>query len=206
MAQDDGYHVSGALRAFSQAKQLAFGLLVSERLLPYLYQFSVSHNRDDTAFKEALNLAWNSLAYEAKAVSAESARNECASSVPDTEDYDDPLVSHALNAALSICELVDFVTDNDIEHIVKVSNLAFDSIDLHLNNMTHSVITTPDDERRIQTDPLRKRELSAQRHDIEFISTLPSRMSRHEVSLLRSRAAKSVDLLTDPAVTTRSTG
>lgn len=56
--------------------------------------------------------------------------------IPDTEDFSDWEVSYALNASVSIFELLSYLKDKDYNHILTISTLMTDNIDfkIQMNN------------------------------------------------------------------------
>jgi hypothetical protein len=60
----------------------------------------------------------------------EEASEECYKSAPDTERFDHPLTSAALNAALSIGLLMSFLSEGNVNNIVEAAGLARDTIAL----------------------------------------------------------------------------
>ncbi len=58
--------------------------------------------------------------------------------IPDTEDFSDWEVSYALNASVSIFELLLYLKDKDYNHILTISSLMTDNIDYKIQmNNTH---------------------------------------------------------------------
>jgi hypothetical protein len=67
---------------------------------------------------------------------------------PDTEEFDRPLTSAALNAALSVGAMMNFLADFDINHVVEVADWARDiwkreSIALLSLSLQHVCSPTP---------------------------------------------------------------
>ncbi|MFC0878897.1 DUF416 family protein [Saccharicrinis sp. FJH2] len=52
--------------------------------------------------------------------------------IPDTEDFSDWEVSYALNASVSILELLSYLKDKDYNHILTISTLMTDNIDFKI--------------------------------------------------------------------------
>ena len=48
---------------------------------------------------------------------------------PDTDDFDNELVSYALNASSSIYETLEFLIDNETDHIINICSYYTDTID-----------------------------------------------------------------------------
>lgn len=52
--------------------------------------------------------------------------------IPDTEDFSDWEVSYALNASVSVLELLSYIKDKDYNHIMTISTLMTDNIDFKI--------------------------------------------------------------------------
>ena len=180
-----------SLSSLSYKKQLAFGLLVFERMLPALEEFSDATGFDKTCYLQARKLAWDVLGGCANAPT-ESLALRCAKAAPDTEEYTHEVTSYALNAALAISEILEFIVDNRAEHIEYVSSLAMDSVDLFLNSSGPPVL--PRSDNMIAGHPLMRRELQQQKDDIEFLSKLDN-LGIETIPMLRSRANEQPSLL-----------
>lgn len=92
-----------SITSLSPKKQLAFALLVFERMLPGLVAFSKDTGFDDSCYLQAKDAAWARL----QNGSVDQSLNEaCLRGAPDTEDYSYDLTSYALNAALAMNDIV----------------------------------------------------------------------------------------------------
>src|SRR6266496_2960729 len=90
--------------ALSAKKQLAFALLVFERMLPSLIAFSKDTGFDASCYLRAKEAVWAAL--QNGPVDQELNR-ACIQRAPDTEDFSHELTSYALNAALAIGYIVE---------------------------------------------------------------------------------------------------
>src|SRR5882757_9754556 len=88
-----------SLEALSETKQLAFLLLLCERMMPEFNKFSTDTNFSVSRYQECLENGWLSLDEQLHRFKHEEA-SECYKNAPDTEKFDHPLTSAALNAAL----------------------------------------------------------------------------------------------------------
>src|SRR5258708_28812672 len=85
----------------SPKKQLAFALLLFERMLPSLIAFSKDTGFDDSCYLRAKDAAWSAL----QNGGGDQALNEaCITSAPDTEECSHQLTYYPLNAALAISD------------------------------------------------------------------------------------------------------
>ena len=176
----------------SASKQLAFALLIFERMLPSLIAFSADTGFDDSCYLQAKDAAWAALQ---NGPVDRSLNQACLQSAPDTEKFSHDLTSYALNAALAMSDIVEFTLDGRSDHITYVSTLARDSIHLYLSSLEPSLISSAEEDRRIAQHPLMQRELRQEEEDIKFISVLPDRFDRHAISILKARAGAQYPLL-----------
>src|SRR5271163_4556386 len=119
MIGNDKSQVSVA--TLSRKKQLAFVLLVFERMLPSLVAFSKDTGFDDSCYLHAKDAAWAALE---NAPVDQSLNGACRRGAPDTEEYGHELTSFALDAALAIIDIMEFVQDGCADHITSVSTRA----------------------------------------------------------------------------------
>ncbi len=169
----------------SPKKQLAFALLVFERMLPSLIAFSKDTGFDDSCYLQAKDAAWAALQNSA----IDQALNEvCIRSAPDTEKYSHELTSYALNAALAMSDIVEFTLDGRSDHIAYVSALARDSVHLYLSSLEPSIVSSPEEDSRIAGHPLMQQERRREEEDIRFLSGLPDQFDSKTIWALKARA------------------
>jgi hypothetical protein len=169
----------------SRKKQLAFALLVLERMLPSLVVFSKDTGFDDSCYLQARDAAWAALQDGAVDRSISEA---CLRGVPDTEDYSHELISSALNAALATNDIIAFTQDGRAEHITDVLTLAGDSLYLYLSSLEESVVSSAEEDRQIASHPLMQEEHRREEEDIRFLASLPEQLGDGAILLLRERA------------------
>jgi hypothetical protein len=180
------------LNALSRKKQLAFALLILERMVPDLIAFSKEVGFDVSCHLNAKNAAWRVL--EDDDPINPSLRDTCLGQVPDTEAFSHELTSQALNAALTAVSILEFVQDGRADHLAYISTLATDSIDLYLNGLGDRILDDPDDW-TVMTNPLMQSELHRQESDIIFLSTLSDKFDHRTLAVLRARAKSQPQLL-----------
>jgi uncharacterized protein YjaG (DUF416 family) len=187
----------------SPERQIAFALLIFDRMLPSLIAFSKDTGLDASCYLRARDLAWDRLQGSAGSTVDMARLNElCRKSAPDTEDFTHEQTSFALNAAVTMGEILEFMLNGNPDLIAHVSTLATDSVDLYLSGLEPSLITTKEKTKRIATHPLMRQELERQQEDTRFLSGLPDRFDERAISALKERAANQTPLL-PAAFTTR---
>lgn len=95
--------------------------------------------------------------------------NACDAVAPDTEDYDTPLVSAALDAAVAISFLVNSISGEAVELAVEASTLAVDSVDLFVQAIEEIDLNDPFLEVKVHSHELMQRELKMQRECLELL-------------------------------------
>jgi uncharacterized protein YjaG (DUF416 family) len=180
------------IATLSPKKQLAFVLLVFERMLPGLVAFSKDTSFDDSCYLQAKDAAWGALQNGAVDRRLNQA---CIRSAPDTEKFSHELTSYALNAALAINDIVEFTLDGRADHIAYVSTLARDSIHLYLRSLEPSIVSSPEEDTKIAGHPLMQQEQRREEEDIRFLSGLPDELDSDVISALRARASTQPPLL-----------
>lgn len=181
-----------SITSFSKTKQLAFALLIFERMVPSLAAFAKDTGFDDSCYLKGRNEAWAALrnGYVEPSLS-----ETCLKSAPDTENFTHELTSFALNAALAMSEILEFIADGETRHITYISTLAIDSVDFYVGGLDPSPVYTPELERKIAAHPLMHREQRQQEEDARFLSEHPDRFDKKIISGLRARARSQVPLI-----------
>lgn len=93
---------------------------------------------------------------------------------PDTEDFESPYTSAALDASISILESIDYCLDDDLDHCVKVACSCRDTVYMYAQQRRRYGYSDAD-EVKIYADPLVQRELQAQQSDLARIRSLVDR-------------------------------
>lgn len=187
-----------SLKAISTKKQLAFALLVFERMLPRLTAFSKDTGRDDSCFLQARHAAWQALQKDQESSVYTSLNEVCSENLPNTEDFSHDLTSDALNAGAVMCEIMEFMLDNRVDHLASILTLVADSVDGYEDSLSTSVLLPPFDEQRIAAYPLMQQELRREEEDIKFLAGLPDQFDDRAISTLRARASSQPPLLPLP--------
>lgn len=181
-----------SIASLSPKKQLAFALLVFERMLPSLIAFSKDTAFDDSCYLQAKDAAWAALHNS----TIDQALNQaCINGAPDTEKFSHELTSYALNAALAMSDIVEFTLDGRSDHIAYVSTLARDSVHLYLSSLEPSLVSSAEEDNRIAQHPLMQQEQRREEDDIKFLSGLPDQFDENVISTLKARASTQAPLL-----------
>jgi len=184
-----------ALTALTWNRQLAFALLVFERMLPSMVAFSKDTGRDPSCYLLARDAAWAALQNGQDNVTYRQLNEACLKNAPDTEEFSHKLTSHALNATLTMSDILEFIVDRGSDHIARISTLATDSVALYLSGLEPSLVYSPERGQRMAAHPLMRHELRRQEEDIAFLCGLAEHFDKDTISALRARARSQPPLL-----------
>lgn len=109
--------------------------------------------------------------------------------------FTDELTSYALNAALAMSEIIEFISDDRTDHLAEISTLARDSIDLYLSSLEPGVVSLPEEDTSIAGHPLMQQEQHQEQDDIEFLSGLADDFDDKVITSLKERASACAPLL-----------
>ena len=194
MADLDCSWLRQEIERLTKRKQLAFVLLLCARMVPALEKFAQEENFDGACYRDALNTAWHCLEEDRTSSSFGRMAEACLDRAPDTEKFDHPLTSAALNAALSIVATINLVADGNVDHIVEAANLARDTAALYaqaIESIPPRSLSIVD----VMKHPLVQRELRQQAEDLKFLQALPAVDSQLLMLLLEERAVGTPKLL-----------
>jgi uncharacterized protein YjaG (DUF416 family) len=164
------------LERLDERRQLAFGTVCCERLLPNYEAFSRDAGWGDVApVRHALDRIWDYLGGATLAAKdADMALETCEAVVPDAEDHTSLYVTAAQDACFAVCALYDFILDPKSDHIADVTRFATDSVDLYVQEIEQMHPDDPQLEQKIAEHQLMQRELAQQERDLNAVSTAPS--------------------------------
>lgn len=152
-------------------KQTAFLVGISERLLPNYNVFALRHGLQATALRLLLDEAWRMLEANSLDVDASELSETCIKYAPDTEDFDDPLVSAALDAATVASMVFDFITNTDLQVLVDGASIAIDTVTMYVSAQEHMQSGLEVDG---EDSPVTQRELERQQDDLSFLASIPN--------------------------------
>lgn len=173
-AFDEGALVA-RLADLDKSRQLVFGALCCERLLPNYLVFSKEQAWGDMArLRQALDRVWQHLGGAGlDAREAVTLCDEVEAVVPDSESFDSLYVTAAQDACFAVCALYDFIVEPDTRHIADVARFATDSVDLYVQEIEQMPAMTPDLEYMITEHRLMQRELRQQAQDLYTLTATP---------------------------------
>jgi uncharacterized protein YjaG (DUF416 family) len=181
------------LGSLSRDKQLAFALLLCDRMKPALDKFASETSFNGAVYQACLDNAWLHLAGNTSLSNYREMAEKCLDAAPDTEEFDHPLTSEALNEALSIAATMSFLADHSVDYIVEAARLARDTASFH----AQEVGATPPLSlvfKEIMAHPLVQQELQRQRADLKFLESLRT-AAQQMVTLIRAHASRTSRLI-----------
>ena len=96
-------------------------------------------------------------------------------------------VSAALNTALSIAALMNFLADKNVDHIVEAGGLACDTVALNVQAI-EGISPRSLSFKEVMQHPLVQQELQQQKDDLQFLSTLRSNLDEKAVKRVKERS------------------
>ncbi len=194
MINFDGHNLRQRLCALPIPKQLAFMLLFCERMMPQRLAFARSTGFGIGIYRECLDRGWLFLVGRREPGGYESWAKICVDNSPDTEDFQHSLTSAALDATLSIADLMSFLSDSNIDHIIEAAGWARDTAFMYVEGTEHYDSTKVGLE-QIDHYPMVQRELRRQLEDLKFVESLSEGINHEALTALRERSRRAPGIL-----------
>ena len=117
--------------SLSQKRLLELGLKICKELFFEYKAFSIKYKwGDPDLLLDAISLCDKAVKGDLNFIKIKSQIPKIDSATPDMDDYNsDVIASYALNAAVSVSELLEFVIDKDPKHIMDITTLYTDTAD-----------------------------------------------------------------------------
>lgn len=170
------------LEMLPHRSRVAFGLSCCERMLRnYITCKQRIKWGDEQPLQKALDELWKYVGGQAMDKSAAKQMYEdCEAVAPNSDNFSELLTTAAQDACFSICSVLDYVQQNNLEHIAQASSFAIDTLDLYISALLDGFPTTaravpcnPEREERIRLHPLMQREIARQDADLKLLATNP---------------------------------
>ena len=176
------------LDSVDKVRKVSFAITMCERMVPALDKFSKESDFDNSIYHASLDCAWDYLKTREISCKCNKMIEECLGYAPDTDEFNHPLTSAALNAALSIAATVSFLADDYVDHIVEIAGLARDTAALCAQTADAKPPRSLGYDEIIQ-HPLVLHELGKQAEDLQFVKALPTEYLQADqlISLLKER-------------------
>lgn len=151
-------------------KRVAFMAACCERMLPNYEHFARETGFGRSAMlREVVDVAWDWIQNDELAGDPDKLATLANGQAPDTAAFASRYASAALDAAAAVALLMQTLAEPDGEGPAQVSRLAFDSIDLFVQEELDLAPADPQFERAIQGHPLMKAEWRRQHANLETL-------------------------------------
>jgi len=176
MPQFDPETLTRQLNAFDARKQVLFGWACCCRLQPNIRRFQedVGLRLATSALTDALQQALRFVKDGTKGSASEIRKlaATCEALAPRSEDVDSLYTTAAQEAMFSLCYLLDFMMEQDLDLLVNTARYPTDSIDLYVQEIEDMYPQDPELERKILNHRLMQQELRRQQRDLSEIADL----------------------------------
>lgn len=154
-------------------KLVVYGACICERLVPnyYLFYLETKYGNSDV-LNSALDVAWGYL--EGEFVSNNtlySLIDECGKLAPISENFKSLYTTAAQDCCFSLCLLLEFLIEHDINKILQIAEYATDSVDLYVQETENISPLSETLEIDILNSALMQQELKFQNDMLELISS-----------------------------------
>jgi hypothetical protein len=159
------------LKRLDTKRQLTFGVLCCERLLPNYLAFQKDSGWGDVApVRQALDYVWAFLCgQQLDPQEIKKSIELCESAAPNSDDFVSLYVTSAQDACFAVCGLLDYLLESDVDKIVQAATYATDSVDLYVQEIENMTPNDPQLEKKILSHRLMQRELAQQEEDLKAI-------------------------------------
>lgn len=194
MVGDDRPLVS--VSELSLNKQIVYALFIFERMRPRMVAFCKDTGVDYSCCSEVRDATWSDLeSGDQRRALYQALKKACMKNAPDTEDFTHEMTSDALNAFLTMSEIMQFMLDNSYDHIANITALATDSVYLYLADLGPGFVITKENENWIASHPLMQKELQLEKEDIEFLAALSDHFDSATIAVMKERSGKQASIV-----------
>ena len=141
-------------------------------MIPNFEAFAARNSIDGTTLRSAEAFFWNEYpnGFTGKDYGHWAAK--CEKLAPRPEDFDDILVSAAMDAAVATAMIFRCLEQRDVERIVEISTLARDSVDMYVQEIENLDPQDPNLEKKIENHPLMLLEVQRQVRTVDLLEQL----------------------------------
>jgi uncharacterized protein YjaG (DUF416 family) len=164
------------LNQLDEKKQLVFGALCCERLLPNYVAFQQDTNSGNImVVRQSLDIIWKFISNEnISKKDLETQIASCEAAAPNSSEFDSLYVTVAQDACFAVCCLLDCLMNMEVDKIAQTATYATDSVDLYVQEIENMKPDDPYLENKILSHPLMQRELLQQEEDLKSIESIES--------------------------------
>lgn len=150
---------------------LLFGLACCERMLPNYKKFQDQFEWGNSIeIRKIINEIWDTTQGK---ILPKKKINEylrfCEENAPSSDNFDSELTTCAQNACFGLCNLLDFLIEKEIIHIVRAATSAIDSVDIFIQELEGMKPNSSTLEEEILTHRLMQTEIMYQAADLDLL-------------------------------------
>lgn len=161
------------LSYLSAHKQLAFGLMIVERALPYFKSFSQEVSFDDGGALDSIrDYGWSILKGADKTAFGSKALIECDRILERIEAIEVQNVSVAFDVVNICAYMLDFINNLEVNNLGHVSSLSYEMVQMFADKNSNESYYSTEYEGRLKKHRLVQNELRSQEKDLSFLETL----------------------------------
>lgn len=161
-----------SLDALPATHRAAFAASCAERLVPNYAAFVEETGWGETQrLRAALDAVWRYLS-EPDTVPPSDLRSHYVAVdevIPDTEEFDTPLASSALDAGVAVLGATAACYDPDVRHAASASQSATDTVDMYIQELLDPSSSGMDFEAQVASHPFMQRESARQAEDLSML-------------------------------------
>jgi uncharacterized protein len=176
------------LARLSPRHQLAFAASCCERAIPNYQRFSRQEGwGNPEVLRRALDYVWRLVGGErATAEELQERIDECRRVTPNLDDFGSVEAASAQEAAFSVLILLEYSSDANPRHAVRISGFSRDTIDMFVQMRDQVDPSSPSLDERVWTDSLMVREIQKQLSDVAQLQSLT--LTQDAVAAFRGQA------------------
>ena len=131
------------LAVLPRQRVIEFALDICQRLLPdYLLFYHKRKWGDLSILQQAINFCeQNKTEQTFDEIKAHELLTDIVKAIPDTDHFGEWDGSYALNAAASVADLMEYLCDRDLKHILAISSYMTDTIDFKIHEKESNIST-----------------------------------------------------------------
>lgn len=176
------------LKSLNFQKQLVFGVLICEKLLPNYTYFSkiMSWGSPDKLQNTIFKIYQYIYNYELFSVDEiQDLIIEIELNTPDTNDFESIFVSFALDSCTSLLSTLTFILDKNIENMVDVASYPRDTVDMYVQEKEDLAIEDKQFELKIEQNYYMQQEKTRQKTVLQLLKNM-NKISDKELQELRN--------------------
>ena len=168
----EGINIEERLRSMEPAAQLAFGIFLLERAIPWFLRWQAEVNSSGGGdLRAALASCWARLEVSSNRKAAFVSVAECERLLPESEGSVSIYTSAAIDAVDIACNVLQFLDTGDLSLIVSSAASRRDTIDIYIQSSLGMDPSEPSFETDILSHPMMQAELKAMHSELAMLGS-----------------------------------